>query len=784
MMAAAMSVAAVFAGEVRPTAFRQLAPGAVKPDGWLRDVLRLQAEGITGHAEELYKDIGESDWLTGGRRGGEFEWERGPYYARGLQVLAWQLDDATLKKRAQGWIEAILKSQRDDGDFGPKRENWWANMLALYMMRDNYLATGDVRCAEFVKKYARFQQTALKKKSLHGDSMWACARGGDGMEVFLDFYDLTGDAEFLEAAKLYMSQTAPWTEYYYTGSRNESYQEHIVNFNEGLKEPALVWRLTGDKRAADAYAAAMDKGGWSQLYAGRPDRMQNGEEPLSGRNASGGTELCAQAERIISCADQVSVFANVKAADDMETVAYNCLPATIYPDFTGIRYYLPLNCPRADNNKLFYTHNPQVYSITPSPHSGFGCCRSNFHIAWPKFVQSMWMATADGGLAAVAYGPCTVRAKVGGKDVAMRMVTDYPFRGKVTIEMLEGSGSFPLRVRVPSWAVGEKDAGTFRKVVRSWRRGDRLTFDFTAKTTVEKGWSFDSACVRRGPLLFAWNVPARTKVVKTFGGEFATRELHPVKEWNVALVLPESGDLASGIEVVDSGAPIKDSPFSYDRAPVKLRMRGCRTDEVRWGRFRYEANGTCVEPPPSPIRAPRDWCTLELVPLGCTQTRVTLFPWTSSSECKVKSGEAVYGGGPVEGVECRASHCWGGDTVDALVDGKEPKNSNDRSIPRFTTWDHKGGEEWVEVRYPKARDISSVSVYWFEDGEGCALPASWRVQLERDGKWTDAAADATLVKDAYSKARLSKKETVRAFRVVFAQKPEKACGILEVRAER
>ena len=429
MMAAAMSVAAAFAGEVRPTAFRQLAPGVVKPDGWLRDVLRLQAEGITGHAEELYKDIGESDWLTGGRRGGEFEWERGPYYARGLQVLAWQLDDATLKERAQGWIEAILKSQRDDGDFGPKRENWWANMLALYMMRDNYLATGDIRCAEFVKKYARFQQTALKKKSLHGDSMWACARGGDGMEVFLDFYDLTGDAEFLEAAKLYMSQTAPWTEYYYTGSRNESYQEHIVNFNEGLKEPALVWRLTGDKRAAGAYAAAMDKGGWSQLYAGRPDRMQNGEEPLSGRNASGGTELCAQAERIISCADQVSVFANVKAADDMETVAYNCLPATIYPDFTGIRYYLPLNCPRADNNKLFYAHNPQVYSITPSPHSGFGCCRSNFHIAWPKFVQSMWMATADGGLAAVAYGPCTVRAKVGSKDVAMRMVTDYPFRG-------------------------------------------------------------------------------------------------------------------------------------------------------------------------------------------------------------------------------------------------------------------------------------------------------------------------------------------------------------------
>ena len=647
ILLAALSCAA-FAADVRPAAFRQLAPGAVKPDGWLRDVLRLQAEGITGYAEELYEDIGKSDWLTGGRRGGDFQWERGPYYARGLQTLAWQLDDPELKARAKNWVEAIFKGQLADGDFGPRRESWWANMLALYLVRDWYLISGDARCVDFVRRYARFQQDALKKKSLHGDSMWACARGGDGMEVFLDFYDLTGERDFLDAAELYRSQTAPWTEFYHTGSRNESYQEHIVNFNQGMKTPALVWRLTGDPRAARAYDAAMAADGWSQLYAGRPDRMQNGEEPLSGRNASGGTELCAQAERIVSCADQIAVLANVRAADDMETVAYNCLPATIYPDFTGIRYYLALNCPRADNNRLFYAHNAQANAITPSPHAGYGCCRSNFHIAWPKFVQSMWMATADGGLAAVAYGPCTVRAKAGGGDVAFRMVTDYPFRGKVTLEVVEGGGSFPLHVRIPSWAAGERDAGTFRRIVREWRRGDRLTFDFTPKTEVEKGWSFNAACVRRGPLLFAWNVPAREKVVRDFGGGFATRELLPEKAWNVALALPASGDAAEGVEVVDDGAPITSQPFACGRAPVKLRLRGCRTDEVRWGNFRYEATGTCVEPPPSPIRAPRDWCTLELVPLGCTQTRVTIFPWAATADFRVRPDEEVYGGGRIE----------------------------------------------------------------------------------------------------------------------------------------
>jgi len=642
---AAAAVAVCAFGEGSPSviraSFRQLPPGAVKPEGWLREQLRLQAQGLTGHAEELYDDIGKSDWLTRGNRHGEFEWERGPYYARGLLVLAWQLGDEALMQRAKAWVESILASQLPNGDFGPRRENWWANMIALYIVRDWYLVSGDERAVDFVRKYAEFQRDALGKKSLHGDSMWACARGGDGMKVFLDFYDITGDAAFLDAARLYASQTAPWSEYYATGARNESYQEHIVNFNQGLKTPALLWRLTGSDKDKAAYAAAMADDGWSQRYAGRPDRMQNGEEPLSGRNASGGTELCAIAERIISCADQVAVLADVRAADDMEIVAYNCLPATLSPDIKGLRYYLALNCPRADNRRLFYAHNNHANSIVPGPHAGFGCCRSNFHIAWPKFVQSMWMASSDGGLAVVAYGPCTVRTKVAGRDVAFRVETDYPFRHKVVVKVEEGSGTFPLYLRIPSWAKWQNAAGKFRKVVRNWSAGESVELDFSAPIVVEKGWSYDSACVRRGPLLFAWNVPSEGKVTKDFGGGFVTRELHPTKPWNVALVLPANGDPADAIKVEDDGAAIKGQPFDYAAAPVRLKVKGCRTDEVRWGQFRFEADGTCVEPPPSPIRAPVEPCDLELVPLGCTQLRIALFPWAESP-----SGELAAKGTP------------------------------------------------------------------------------------------------------------------------------------------
>lgn len=616
------------AGAVEPAAFAPLKPGDVRPEGWLRHQLELQAKGLTGQAEWLYDDIGQSTWLTHQpAKDPQYDWERGPYYARGLLLLAYELDDAELKAKARKWVEALLGWQFENGDIGPRRENWWANMLALMIVRDWYLISGDPRCLDYVEKYARFQLTALKASPLMkdfgdraGSPPWAASRGGDTLQVLLDCYDADPRPVYLEAAALVASQTAPWTDFYHRGTPNWAYQQHIVNFNQGLKTPALLWRLGLGKAEENrtAYAAATSPDGWVQRVAGRPDAMQNGEEPLRDRETTGGTELCAEAERIVSCADEIRVFADAQAADDMETVAYNCLPATLNPDCTGLRYYLPLNVARCTNERLDYCHNADnTHAIVPGPHAGFGCCRSNFHIAWPKFVQSMWMKAGD-GFAAVAYGPCCLETD----RVTIAMKTDYPFRSKVTLEIVKGGGAFPLLVRIPRWAK-EPDAGSFRRYARMWKVGDTIELDFASDPVVEKGWNRDAAVVRKGALLFAWPVPHREQVVKDWGRGFRTVELINAAPFNVAL------DLASGANpvVVDDGAPLAAQPFDLAAAPVRLKMKGCRTDEAEWGRFRIDAPALINEPPPSPIRAAKDFGELELVPLGCTQTRITFFPW-------------------------------------------------------------------------------------------------------------------------------------------------------------
>jgi len=41
-------------------ALRPLPLGAIRPAGWLKDQLRVQAEGLSGHLDEFWPDIADS----------------------------------------------------------------------------------------------------------------------------------------------------------------------------------------------------------------------------------------------------------------------------------------------------------------------------------------------------------------------------------------------------------------------------------------------------------------------------------------------------------------------------------------------------------------------------------------------------------------------------------------------------------------------------------------------------------------------------------------------------
>ena len=128
---------------------------AVEPLGWLREQLQIQASGLSGHLEEVWKDVGpDSGWL-----GGKGEsWGRGPYYLDGYVPLAYLLDDDAMKKKAQKWIDWRLDHVQANGMIGPaSNDDWWPRIVMLRVLAQYCEATGDPRVVSTLTRYCEYQ---------------------------------------------------------------------------------------------------------------------------------------------------------------------------------------------------------------------------------------------------------------------------------------------------------------------------------------------------------------------------------------------------------------------------------------------------------------------------------------------------------------------------------------------------------------------------------------------------------------------------------------------------
>lgn len=603
--------------------------GSVKAEGWLKDQLIIQANGLTGHLDEFWPSVSQSAW-----KGGEGEaWERGPYYLDGLVPLAYLLEDERLLKKTKPWMEWILSSQQPNGWFGPSQnKDRWPLAVAMKVLTQYQEATNDPRVIPLLKNYFRYLRDNPPDWP---DRDWRGVRAMENVVSAYWLYNRTGDEDILKVAESIQNNSFNWISYFldfpYTTEVMKKgirygHPSHVVNIAMAIKHPGVWYQQSQEARHRQAvYDGIRSLDEHHGQVAGR----FAGDEHLSGRRPTQGTELCGVVEYMFSLENLVEVLGDVAFADRLELLAYNANPGTCTPDYWAHQYDQQANQVLCTVAKRDWSTNgdwSNIYGLEPN----YGCCTANMHQGWPKFVSHMWMATQDNGLAAVTYGPNNVKARVGdGLEVVITQKTEYPFDGSVEFAIsLPRPAAFPLYLRIPGWSdgasiqVGKERtrpiAGTFAVLKRTWKSGDVVKLDLPMTLRTETRYN-DSVSILRGPLYFSLRIGERYEKIKSYHDTFAAADwaIYPTTSWNYGLIIERDNPEKS---ISSVKREIGKIPFAQDSAPVILKLKGRAIPDWKL------VNNSAGDPPVSPVTSDESITELELIPYGCTRLRITEFP--------------------------------------------------------------------------------------------------------------------------------------------------------------
>lgn len=633
--------------------FMELPLGAIKPQGWLKEMLNSQKNGATGQLDQLYPLVmgDRNGWLGGD---GD-QWERGPYWVDGLLPLAYQLNDKGLKAKAQRWVEWALQSQSEDGYFGPAKDyghepgiqrdnshDWWPKMVMLKILQQYYSATEDQRVVNLFTKYFHYQLRTLEEKPLGHWTFWAEYRSADNLQAVYWLYNITEDPKLLELADILHAQGFDFTQKFIQRNMLATFRSiHCVNLAQGLKEPVIFYQQSKDPKHLAAVKQGLSD---IKLFNGQAQGMYGGDEALHGSNPTQGSELCSAVELMFSLEKMLEITGDVGFAEHLEKVAFNALPTQISDDFMRRQYFQQANQVQITRQMYNFDVNHQGTDVVFGLLTGYPCCTSNMHQGWPKFTQNLYYATANKGIASMIYAPSSAVVKVGqaGKIVQVSQETFYPFENRInlTFNHRESAIEFPYQLRIPTWTKNAKilingeefnvdtKPGSVIEINRAWKNNDVMSLDFPMEFNFET-YHEGSRAIERGPLVYALDIPGEEKEVfledkekVAYGDSFI--EVRPTADWNYGLPLFNKNEMASLFQVSEKDNANKAYPWNRENAPIELKVK------ARQLPFWKLYNGMAGPMPTADMYGLNindlKEVEIRLIPYGCTTLRISQFP--------------------------------------------------------------------------------------------------------------------------------------------------------------
>ena len=207
---------------------------------------------------------------------------------------------------------------------------------------------------------------------------------------------------------------------------------------------------TGDKELLDAVIARRRDMVATRSYItgglGSRDRDEAFGDPYELPPDRAYNETCAAIASVMLSWRLLLATGETAYADQLERTLYNAV-------LSGVSF---------DGTSFFYRNPLQRRSVTAplGEHDGerrhwylCSCCPPNLMRTIATFPHLL-ATTSDGAIQLQQYAAAEIGASVAGSAVRLAVETDYPWKGEVTVRVLESSGESPwsLQLRQPAWA--------------------------------------------------------------------------------------------------------------------------------------------------------------------------------------------------------------------------------------------------------------------------------------------------------------------------------------------
>ena len=597
-----------------PLSAGRLAPlplGAVSAGGSARDHLLSLRAGLLSRSASLWPEAGEQSAFYGGFLPGSI---RAPLLLSAMLHIGALLGDNELREEALRRVRLVLDNQREDGSFGGPQADFRARGLMLRALSQAYTLSGDKSILTFMLRYFRFLQEQLRAESLSPD---AVLHVSDTLQCGLFLYNLTGKKALLGLMEALCAQSFDFGRFFHTfpyrmaadrmvspsrlsGAGEGTFEAQVLQtadgelLCEGLRTAALCGMLSGNSKqlsAAERGLAMMRKSHGAPTGAIACDPLLSGTHPSRGIRTLAACQLATSLCTLLEAPD------GEHFADDLEMLLYNALPSAFSPDCQQVQSISQANQVRLCRATRFPL-SEEADTLFALSDGDSACALLG---AEAEILQHQWMLTRDGGLMALGYAPLSLRYRLSEEMVRIHVESAMPVEGSVRIRLeLSGDCTFPLHLRIPSWAHGASaamggevrtaDPGTVLTLTRQWHDGDEVLL--TLPMTVRRQPGYHSAVsVLRGPLLFAAPLSSTE-----------TEEGIVCENFGVALLED------------------RDFVVTVDGEDIRLETAAVRLPE--WGL----RDGVCDQPPIDLTSSGREEFQLVLSPYAQTLLRLSVLP--------------------------------------------------------------------------------------------------------------------------------------------------------------